>query len=98
MTLVELMRNGRTLEIGLNSPYVNSIDGAFSREIPRALKQLKDDAESSVGIVHSLQPKAFSAGWDLKGAVAGSAGGNFRVTDDHGQDIFGVAVAPPWCS
>ena len=64
-------RRGRVLEIGLDRAPVNSITQAFSREIHAALKQLQDDPDLSVGLIHSLQSRAFSAGWDLKAAARG---------------------------
>jgi crotonobetainyl-CoA hydratase len=90
MAYVDLVRYGRTLEIGLNKAPVNSIDSEFSKDIHAALKQLQDDPGLSVGIIHSLQPKAFSAGWDLKAAASEGAGGGFQMTDAEGQDVFGA--------
>ena len=88
MPLVHVIRNGRSLEIGLDYAPVNGINPEISNGIHAALKRLHDDPELSVGIIHSLQRKAFSAGWDLKSAASKGADG-LVFTDADGQDIFG---------
>ena len=64
--LVLTSRHGRVLEITLNRPKANAINRAMSRAIYRALSQLQDDPDLSVGIVTGTGTRIFSGGWDLK--------------------------------
>ena len=63
---VEVIRNGRVLEVKLNRPKVNAIDVQTSRELGDAFALLRDDPELWVGILTGGGDKIFSAGWDLK--------------------------------
>ena len=59
-------RHGRVLEIVLNRPPANAINRAMSWAIYRALKELQDDPDLTVGLIRGSGERIFSAGWDLK--------------------------------
>lgn len=84
---LQLDVRGKVLEIGLGRAPVNSITKSFSRAIYAALRQLQDDPSLSVGLIYSTQAKAFSAGWDLKGAAEEGAGA--FVQDEISNSAFG---------
>jgi crotonobetainyl-CoA hydratase len=68
--LLKITRNGQILEIILDRPKANAIDGPTSREMGRLFAAFRDDPDLRVAILTGAGDKFFSAGWDLK-AVAG---------------------------
>ena len=67
---VRMRRNGAVLEVVLDRPKANAIDGEASRALGAAFVTLRDDPTLRVGIVTGAGERFFSAGWDLKaGAV-----------------------------
>jgi crotonobetainyl-CoA hydratase len=59
------------LEITIDRPKANAIDSTTSRELGEAFVALRDHDDHRVGIVTGAGGRFFSAGWDLKAAVAG---------------------------
>jgi crotonobetainyl-CoA hydratase len=63
--------DGQVLLITLDRPKANAIDAPTSRALHAAFAQLRDDPDLRVGILTGAGERFFSAGWDLKAAVAG---------------------------
>lgn len=78
---IGIERTGRVLEIVIDRPKANAIDSATSREMGEALALFRDDPELLVAIITGAGERFFSAGWDLKAAVAGD-------TEDWGPGGF----------
>jgi len=70
MTGVRTERNGPVLEITLDRPPANAISAETSRALGAAFVTLRDDRALRAGIVSGGGERFFSAGWDLKAAVA----------------------------
>jgi crotonobetainyl-CoA hydratase len=70
---VKVEQRGQVLEVTLDRPPANAINGAASRALGAAFVRLRDDPDLRVGIVTGGGEKFFSAGWDLKAAAAGDA-------------------------
>ncbi|MGH6882339.1 enoyl-CoA hydratase-related protein [Hypericibacter sp.] len=86
---VEVVRNGRVLEVKLNKPKVNAIDLPMSRELGAAFAQLRDDPDLRAGILTAEGSKIFSAGWDLKALDAGETKlDNWWAAGDYGDGGF----------
>jgi crotonobetainyl-CoA hydratase len=68
---VRLERRGRVLEITLDRPKVNAIDGATSRALSEAFRRFHEDTELWVAIITGAGDRIFSAGWDLKAVDRG---------------------------
>lgn len=62
---------GEVLEITLDRPPANAINGAASRALDAAFQRLHDDDALRVAIVTGGGEKFFSGGWDLKAAASG---------------------------
>ena len=74
-------RVGRVLEITIDRPKANAVDSATSREMGDAFAAFRDDPELVVAIITGAGERFFSAGWDMKAAVAGD-------TEDWGPGGF----------
>ena len=59
------------LEVTIDRPPANAIDAETSRELGEAFASLRDDPSLRAAIVTGAGERFFSAGWDLKAAVAG---------------------------
>ena len=70
---LHVTRRGRVLEVTLDRPKANAIDGATSRRMGDLFAEFRDDPELRVAIVTAAGTKFFSAGWDLKGAAEGES-------------------------
>ncbi|HEX6016203.1 MAG TPA: enoyl-CoA hydratase-related protein, partial [Geminicoccaceae bacterium] len=81
---VQVARAGRVLEVVLDRPKANAIDGATSRRMGDVFAAFRDDPELRVAIVTGGGEKFFSAGWDLKAAAEGE-----RPDTDYGVGGFG---------
>ncbi|HEY3530030.1 MAG TPA: enoyl-CoA hydratase-related protein [Nocardioides sp.] len=84
--MVEAVRTeivGAVLVVTLDRPTANAIDVPTSRALYDAFARLESDDALRVGIVTGAGERFFSAGWDLKAAVAGEA-----VDADHGPGGF----------
>ncbi len=68
---LRLRRDGAVLEVVLDRPKANAIDGATSRRMGEVFAAFRDDPELRVAIVTGAGERFFSAGWDLKAAAAG---------------------------
>jgi crotonobetainyl-CoA hydratase len=68
---VGVRRRGAVLEITIDRPTANAIDAATSRALGDAFVGFRDDPDLRVAIVTGAGDRFFSAGWDLKAAVAG---------------------------
>ena len=66
-------RVGRVLEITIDRPKANAVDSATSREMGDAFASFRDDPELVVAIITGAGERFFSAGWDMKAAVAGDS-------------------------
>ena len=64
---------GGVFEITIDRPKANAIDSATSRELGEAFVSLRDEPTLRVAIVTGAGDRFFSAGWDLKAAVAGDS-------------------------
>jgi len=62
---------GEVIEITLDRPPANAINGAASRALDKAFQRLEDDDALRVAIVTGGGEKFFSGGWDLKAAASG---------------------------
>ncbi len=82
--MIETKTEGGILEVTLNRPKANAIDGATSREMGKVFEQFRDDPKMRVAIITGGGEKFFCAGWDLKSAAAGES-----VLTDYGVGGFG---------
>ena len=78
-------RNGRILEVTLDRPKANAIDTPTSRLMGETFRGFRDDPDLRVAIITGGGEKFFSAGWDLKGAAAGTE----TPDADYGVGGFG---------
>ena len=74
-------RAARVLEITIDRPKANAVDSATSREMGQVFASFRDDPELLVAIITGAGERFFSAGWDMKAAVAGD-------TEDWGPGGF----------
>ncbi|MDH3475882.1 MAG: carnitinyl-CoA dehydratase [Rhodospirillales bacterium] len=81
---VRVERRGRVLEVTLDRPKANAIDGPTSRRMGEVFAAFRDDPELRVAIVTGGGERFFCAGWDLKAAAAGEA-----PDEDFGVGGFG---------
>ncbi len=73
MAAVRTEGRGSVLEITIDRPKANAIDSATSRELGEAFARFRDDPDVRVAIITGAGDRFFSAGWDLKAAVAGDS-------------------------
>lgn len=78
-------RNGQVLEVTLDRPKANAIDTPTSRQMGETFRAFRDDPDLRVAIITGGGEKFFSAGWDLKGAAAGTE----TPDADYGVGGFG---------
>ncbi|MEX2274011.1 MAG: enoyl-CoA hydratase-related protein [Actinomycetota bacterium] len=71
MASVRTEVRGHLLEVTLDRPKANAIDSATSRDLGEAFAAFRDDDGLRVAIVTGGGERFFSAGWDMKAAVAG---------------------------
>jgi len=83
-------RRGRVLEITLNRPKANAIDGATSRLLGETFKEFRDDPELRVAIITAAGEKFFCPGWDLKSASEGE-----HADTDYGVGGWGGFIELP---
>lgn len=81
---VRLKRDGAILEVTLDRPKANAIDGATSRIMGQVFADFRDDPALRVALVTAAGERFFSAGWDLKGAAQGEP-----PDTDYGVGGFG---------
>lgn len=81
MSGIRTEARGHTIEITIDRPKANAIDSATSRELGEAFASFRDEDDLRVAIVTGAGDGFFSAGWDLKAAVAGD-------TEDFGRGGF----------
>lgn len=72
------------LEVRIDRPKANALDGPASRRLGEAFIQFRDDASLRVAIITGTGEKFFCAGWDLKAAAAGES-----YESDFGAGGFG---------
>ena len=82
--IVHITRRDRVLEVILDRPKANAINGPTSRRMGEVFAAFRDDPELRVAIIGGGGEKFFCAGWDLK---AGAAGETFE--EDYGVGGFG---------
>jgi len=70
---LHVSRKGAVLEVVLDRPKANAIDGPTSRKMGEVFARFRDDPELRVAIITAAGEKFFSAGWDLKAAAAGES-------------------------
>lgn len=68
---LRVTRNGTILEVILDRPKANAINGETSRMMGEVFAGFRDDPEMRVAILTGGGEKFFCAGWDVKGAAAG---------------------------
>jgi len=81
---LKVTRNGQILEIILDRPKANAIDGPLSRAMGELFSEFRDDPDLRVAILTGAGERFFSAGWDLNGAA-----GDEDYLDDYGVGGFG---------
>ena len=81
---LKVTRNGGILEIVLDRPKANAINGPLSRAMGELFAEFRDDPELRVAILTGAGERFFSAGWDLKGASSDE-----DYLDDYGVGGFG---------
>ena len=81
---LHLNRRGGVLEVTLDRPKANAIDGATSRRMSKVFASFRDDPELRVAILTAAGDRFFSAGWDLKAASEGEP-----PDTDYGEGGFG---------
>ena len=81
---LHVTRRGRVLEVTLDRPKANAIDGATSRRMGDLFAEFRDDPDLRVAVVTAAGERFFSAGWDLKGAAEGEP-----PDTDYGVGGFG---------
>ena len=77
-------RDGPIVEITIDRPKANAIDGPTSRALGAAFVELDEDPDVRVAILTGAGTRFFSAGWDL-----GAATGGESFDDDWGAGGFG---------
>ena len=82
--VLHVARRGAVLEVTLDRPKANAIDGATSRRMGELFAGFRDDPALRVAIVTGAGDRFFSAGWDLKGAAEGEP-----PDTDYGAGGFG---------
>ena len=70
---VQVVRNGRVLEVTLDRPKANAMDAVTSRKLGDIFASFRDDPDLGVAIITAAGEKFFCAGWDLKAAAEGEA-------------------------
>ena len=81
---LHVARRGRVLEVTLDRPKANAIDGAASRRMGDLFAEFRDDPDLRVAVVTGAGERFFSAGWDLKAAAEGEP-----PDTDYGAGGFG---------
>ena len=81
---LKVTRNGEILEIVLDRPKANAIDGNLSRAMGELFSEFRDDPGLRVAILTGAGERFFSAGWDLHGASSDE-----DYLDDYGVGGFG---------
>lgn len=81
---LKITRNGQILEIVLDRPKANTLDGPLSREMGRVFGEFRDDPNLRVAILTGAGEKFFSAGWDLNAVAEGE-----EYLGDYGEGGFG---------
>jgi crotonobetainyl-CoA hydratase len=89
---VRVARDGTVLEVTIDRPKANAIDGATSRRLGEVFAGFRDDPGLRVAIVTGAGERFFSAGWDLKAiAEAGEHDFDFGVGGFGGlQELPGL--------
>ncbi len=89
---VRVERRGAVVEVTLDRPKANAIDGATSRRMGEVFAAFRDDPDLRVAIITGAGDRFFSAGWDLKSIAAdGGADWNFGVGGFGGlQELPGL--------
>jgi crotonobetainyl-CoA hydratase len=81
---LRITRNGEILEIVLDRPKANTLDGPLSREMGEVFAGFRDDPDLRVAILTGAGEKFFSAGWDLNAVSEGE-----EYLGDYGEGGFG---------
>ncbi len=81
---IHTRRNGAILEVTLDRPKANAIDGPTSKRMGDVFAEFRDDPELRVAILTAAGERFFSAGWDLKVAAEGEP-----PDTDYGVGGFG---------
>jgi crotonobetainyl-CoA hydratase len=81
---LDVIQNGKILEITLNRPKANAIDAATSIAMGQVFSDFRDNDDLRVAILTGGGDRFFSAGWDLKAAADGEA-----YDSDYGVGGFG---------
>jgi len=74
MSRIRVSRSGAVIEIIIDNPPANAINGDISREIHGILEAFQSNDEERVAILTGAGDRIFSAGWDLKSVAAAPDG------------------------
>lgn len=66
MDALQVEERGSVLEVTVNRPKANAIDGPTCRAMSKIFVEFRDDPRYRVAILTAAGEKFFSAGWDLK--------------------------------
>jgi len=91
------------LELTIDRPPANAIDSATSRELGEMFVAFRDDPSLRVAVITGAGDRFFSAGWDLKAAVAGDPedygeGGFAGLTERFDLDKPVIAAVNGWAA
>lgn len=81
---LKISRNGQILEIVIDRPKANTLDGPLSREMGKVFARFRDDEDLRVAILTGAGTRFFSAGWDLNAVAEGE-----EYLGDYGEGGFG---------
>ncbi|MGD9702395.1 MAG: enoyl-CoA hydratase-related protein [Acidimicrobiia bacterium] len=81
---IQIERDGPIVEITIDRPTANAIDGSTSRALGEVFASLDADPEVRVAILTGAGTRFFSAGWDLGAAASGES-----FDEDWGVGGFG---------
>lgn len=81
---IHVERDGPIIEITIDRPKANAIDGPTSRALGAVFADLDEDPNVRVAILTGAGTRFFSAGWDLTAATGGES-----FEDDWGAGGFG---------
>ena len=82
--VLHVERRGAVLEVTLDRPKANAIDGPTSRRMGDVFAAFRDDPALRAAVITGAGDRFFSAGWDLKGAAEGEP-----PDTDYGVGGFG---------
>ena len=87
------------LEVTLNRPKANAIDLLTNEKMGEIFMEFRDNPKLRVAILRAEGEKFFTAGWDLKAAMAeGDADGDYGIGGFGGLQELGNLNKPVICA